>query len=148
MMEFVDASRMRHIVKNDRCVCDEAARRDRPRECVQSPQSGASTGGAHAPVKDALSRPITAGGPPVLAPLCGLWTDSFSAGSCRARPELRSSVVKMACTAVARRRHPDWLDRENDIRPQVGRLTQKASSHKVGEQGLIYAAKDCSVARL
>jgi enediyne biosynthesis protein E4 len=29
---------------------------------VQSPQSGMSTGGAHAPVKDALSRPITAGG--------------------------------------------------------------------------------------
>ena len=32
------------------------------KESVQSPQSGASTGGAHAPVKDALSRPITAGG--------------------------------------------------------------------------------------
>jgi hypothetical protein len=28
----------------------------------QGPQSGMSTGGAHAPVKDALSRPITAGG--------------------------------------------------------------------------------------
>ncbi|MGC1312558.1 MAG: hypothetical protein WA857_09960, partial [Candidatus Acidiferrum sp.] len=27
-----------------------------------SPSSGMSTGGAHAPVKDALSRPITAGG--------------------------------------------------------------------------------------
>src|SRR5260370_32401207 len=29
---------------------------------VQGQQSGMSTGGAHAPVKDALSRPITAGG--------------------------------------------------------------------------------------
>ena len=29
---------------------------------AQNPQSGMSTGGAHAPVKDALSRPITAGG--------------------------------------------------------------------------------------
>src|SRR5262245_50349554 len=27
-----------------------------------SPQSGMATGGAHAPVRDALSRPITAGG--------------------------------------------------------------------------------------
>jgi hypothetical protein len=32
------------------------------KEPVRSPQSGMSTGGAHAPVKDALSRPITAGG--------------------------------------------------------------------------------------
>jgi len=32
------------------------------KEPVQSPQSGMSTGGAHAPVKDALARPITAGG--------------------------------------------------------------------------------------
>ena len=33
-MEFVDPSRMRDIDKNDRCVINEAARRDRPRECV------------------------------------------------------------------------------------------------------------------
>jgi hypothetical protein len=32
------------------------------KETAQGQQSGASTGGAHAPVKDALSRPITAGG--------------------------------------------------------------------------------------
>jgi hypothetical protein len=32
------------------------------KEPVRSPQSGMSTGAAHAPVKDALSRPITAGG--------------------------------------------------------------------------------------
>src|SRR5258706_15117606 len=32
------------------------------KEPVQGQQSGMSTGGAHAPVKDALSRPITAGG--------------------------------------------------------------------------------------
>src|SRR5229473_2106582 len=32
------------------------------KEPVRSTQSGMSTGGAHAPVKDALSRPITAGG--------------------------------------------------------------------------------------
>ncbi len=40
----------------------------------------------------------------------------------------------MACTADPWRRHPDWLDREKDIRPQVGRLIQKAFSHKVDEQ--------------
>ncbi len=32
------------------------------KEPVRGQQSGTSTGGAHAPVKDALSRPITAGG--------------------------------------------------------------------------------------
>src|SRR5260370_19573992 len=32
------------------------------KETAQVQQSGTSTGGAHAPVKDALSRPITAGG--------------------------------------------------------------------------------------
>jgi len=32
------------------------------KDAVQSQQGGMSTGGAHAPVKDALSRPITAGG--------------------------------------------------------------------------------------
>ena len=33
-----------------------------PPAATQGQQSGMSTGGAHAPVKDALSRPITAGG--------------------------------------------------------------------------------------
>ena len=32
------------------------------KEPARTPQSGMSTAGAHAPVKDALSRPITAGG--------------------------------------------------------------------------------------
>ena len=32
----------------------------------------------------------------------------------------------MACTAVARSTHLDWLDREDGIKPQVGGLTQKA----------------------
>src|SRR5271169_1945622 len=32
------------------------------KEAARGQQSGTSTGGAHAPVKDALSRPITAGG--------------------------------------------------------------------------------------
>src|SRR4029077_19815152 len=63
--------------------------------------------------------------PPVLVPLCCPRMGSFSAGFCWANPEFRSSVTQMACTAVARRRHADWLDRENGIRPQVDRLTPK-----------------------
>ena len=73
--------------------------------------------------------------PPVLMPLCRSRTGSFSAGFCWASPELRSNVKQMACIAVARRRYPDWLDREDGIRPQVCGLTQQASSHKVGEEG-------------
>jgi len=38
------------------------AQQNPPEKTAQSQQSGMSTGGAHAPVKDALSRPITAGG--------------------------------------------------------------------------------------
>jgi hypothetical protein len=38
------------------------AQQNPPEKAAQSQQSGMSTGGAHAPVKDALSRPITAGG--------------------------------------------------------------------------------------
>jgi hypothetical protein len=38
------------------------AQQNPPEKTSQNQQSGMSTGGAHAPVKDALSRPITAGG--------------------------------------------------------------------------------------
>jgi hypothetical protein len=38
------------------------AQQNPPEKIAQSQQSGMSTGGAHVPVKDALSRPITAGG--------------------------------------------------------------------------------------
>ena len=34
MMKYVNASRTRHIDKNDRCVINEAAGRDRPRKCI------------------------------------------------------------------------------------------------------------------
>jgi hypothetical protein len=42
--------------------CGLAQQNPAEKEPVRSPQSGMSTGAAHAPVKDALSRPITAGG--------------------------------------------------------------------------------------
>jgi hypothetical protein len=42
--------------------CGLAQQNPAEKEPVRSPQSGTSTGAAHAPVKDALSRPITAGG--------------------------------------------------------------------------------------
>src|SRR6266436_8309217 len=107
-----------------------------PAACVTSTKmTGASSTKPPAVIGRESASFTGACAPPVLIPLCWLWTGFFSPGSCWARLGLRSSVAQMACTAVARRRHPGWLDRENDIRPQMDRLTQKASSHKVEEWG-------------
>src|SRR6266849_7663199 len=72
--------------------------------------------------------------PPVLMPLCWFLAVSFSGGFCCASTEFRNRVKQMACSSAAQGRYPDWLDREDSITSQVGPLTQKASSHKVGER--------------
>src|SRR2546429_4479853 len=110
-MEYGDTGCMRHIGKNDQCAVNKAPGRNRSRKCVLHRSVGAARAYAALLVPDGL----------------------LSGGFCWASPELRSNVTQMACIAVARRRYPDWLDREDGIRPQVGGLTQQASSHKVCE---------------
>jgi hypothetical protein len=63
--------------------------------------------------------------PPVLMPLCGLRTGSFSAGFCPDSAEFRRRIAQMAWIAEKRETHPSWRDLENGIRPRVGLTTGK-----------------------